>query len=298
MKRLMLVLMAVSTFSVAVPSAACADDDRAPNTFTVWQLPSQTPAQNMSYVIRTVHGKLIVIDGGRAGDAAYLAEFLKKKGNRVAAWFVTHAHDDHFMALAALLKDPQGLTIKRIYASLPDTAWMGQYGDAGEKACLAQFNAALQQAKYTITELTLGAKLYFDGIRVQVLGVKNPEITRNPVNNSSVVLRMSDAQKSVLFLGDLGFEGGEKLPRGPYAKRLSCDYVQMAHHGQNGVGEAVYQRIRPHYCLWPTPLWLWDCDSGGGKGSGRWRTLEVRAWMRKMPVMKHYVSYEGLCEIK
>lgn len=252
----------------------------------------------MSYVLRTAHGKVVVIDGGREGDAQYLAEFLKKMGNRVDAWFVTHAHDDHFMALAALLNDPHGLTIKRIYGSMPDTEWMNRYGDAGEKACLAKFNAALAQAQRQVTDLALGQKLCIDGMHIRVLAVKNPEITRNPVNNSSVVLRISDARKSVLFLADLGFEGGGKLLRSPYAKNLPSDYVQVAHHGQNGVGEAVYQRIRPHYCLWPTPLWLWDCDNGGGKGSGRWRTLEVRAWMAKMPIQKHYVSYEGLCKIK
>jgi len=35
----------------------------------------------------------------------------------------------------------------------------------------------------------------------------------------------------------LGVEGGRKLLNSPYAKRLPADYLQMAHHGQNGVEE-------------------------------------------------------------
>lgn len=279
---------------------ACADDPKTPDsgTFTLWQLPNQTTTQMMSYVIRTVHGKVIVIDGGRAADAPYLTRFLTDLGGRVEDWYITHPHDDHFGALTVILGQPATLQIGAIRGSLPDDAWMAQWGDAGEKAGWAMFTQALAGAGRSVEELSLGQKLEVDGVRMEVLGVKNPEITKNPVNNSSLVLRMSDAGKSVLFLGDLGLEGGEKLLKGPHADRLPCDYVQMAHHGQNGVGEAVYQRARPSYCLWPTPLWLWDNNKGGGVGSGSWKTLEVRAWMDKMPVKRHYVMFEGIQEIR
>ncbi len=136
-----------------------------------------------------------------------------------------------------------------------------------------------------------------DGVHLEVLGVKNLEITANPVNNSSLVLRVYDARKSVLFLGDLGVEGGAKLLNGPMAIRLHADYVQMAHHGQTGVNEAFYQRVNPTYCLWPTPKWLWDNDNGGGKNSGPWRTLEVRAWMDKLSIKTDYQMFDGLQEI-
>jgi hypothetical protein len=59
------------------------------NTFTLWQLPNQTPTQMMSYVIKTPNGQLIVVDGGNVGDAPYLAKFLEAQGNEVAAWFMS-----------------------------------------------------------------------------------------------------------------------------------------------------------------------------------------------------------------
>ncbi len=120
----------------------------------------------------------------------------------------------------------------------------------------------------------------------------------NPINNSSMVMRVSDKHKSVLFLADLGAQGGEKLLKSDLARYLPSEYVQMAHHGQNGVNEDVYQAIHPRYCLWPAPLWLWDNNPGSGKGTGHWKTLEVRAWMEQFPIKKHYLLFDGLQRIQ
>ncbi len=122
-------------------------------------------------------------------------------------------------------------------------------------------------------------------------------MTAHAVNNSSAVWRVDGGGKSVLFLGDLGVEGGKKLLAGPSRSRLEADYVQMAHHGQQGVSEEFYKAVKPKCCLWPTPGWLWENDRGKGRNSGPWKTLEVRAWMEKLNVQKHYVAKDGLQRI-
>ena len=282
----------------AAPPKTDTPDATAASTFTLWQLPNQTGSQMMSYVMRTVGGKVIVIDGGMAGDAPFLAKFVHDLGDTVEAWFVTHAHDDHFGALTKLLGQPGTLRLGALYGSLPDPAWVDQWGDVSEKASYRLFLHALDAAGRKVDELSLGQTLDIDGIHIEILGVKNPEITKNPINNSSLVMRVSDAAKSVLFLADLGTQGGQKLLESPYAERLPSDYVQMAHHGQRGVEERFYQKVRPSYCLWPTPKWLWDNDNGGGPGSGTWHTGEVRGWMEKMPIEKHFVMFEGVREIR
>ncbi len=269
----------------------------ATTTFTLWQLPGQTPTQMNSYVIRSPGGKLIVLDGGTAGDAAYLKRFLVEQGGVVDVWFLTHPHSDHVMAFAKILGDPGSIVVREVYASMPDEKWVRECANKVDVVEYQEFLRDARKANRTITELRLGQEIQIDGIRIEVLGVKNPEIRRNAINNSSVVLRFSDGRKSVLFLSDLGVEGGNKLLSGPYRNRLHCDYVQMAHHGQNGVSEAFYKVVNPRYCLWPTPRWLWDNDMGKGKGSGRWKTLEVRAWMEKLPIQRHYVMADGLCQI-
>lgn len=263
-------------------------------TFTVWQLPNGEAPQMMSYVIQTRGGKLIVIDGGWNRTAAYLREFLLARGGCVEAWFLTHPHDDHCEALTGILQEPGDLTIKTLYASMPDAAWFKTVCDASEWATYENLTAALEKSGRSFTMVSAGDTLELDGLSIRILGGCNPELVKNPINNSSMVLRFSDARKSVLFLGDLGLEGGQKLLDSPQAEYLTADYLQMAHHGQNGVGEAVYRKINPKYCLWPTPKWLWDNNSGAGEDSGQWRTKEVRAWMDSLAIQKHYLMFEGL----
>jgi beta-lactamase superfamily II metal-dependent hydrolase len=250
----------------------------------------------MAYVLKTSHNKIIVIDGGNLGDAPFLRGFVARLGNHVDAWFISHPHSDHVDALTSILESPGAMRIGEIYASLNDDAWEAQY-ESSDAPTLLSFRAALKHANRSYTEPQLGQVLEIDGVKIEVLGVKNPEIHGNAINESSMVIRISDAKKSVLFLGDLGVEGGKKLLAGPFRDRLHVNYVQMAHHGQNGCDEDFYRAVKPDYCLWPTPRWLWDNNSGAGKGSGPWKTLEVRGWMEKLGVRKNYVAADGLCHI-
>lgn len=288
----LIIFLSICAMLCARPTPSLAAD-----TFTMWQLPEQTYSQMMSYVIRTTDDKIIVIDGGMPGDAPYLRGFLAALGNRVDVWIITHLHDDHMGALMEILARPADLKIGRIYASMPDDAWVKEVVPEGEREPILQFKKVLESADRKAINLRIGRSQTIGGIKFEVLGVCNPEFHANCINNSSIVLRASDTKKSVLFLGDLGPEGGEKLLR-KYGDRLKSDYVQMAHHGQNGVGLTVYKAIQPTYCLWPTPTWLWDNNiNGKGKGSGPWKTLEVRQWMEDLQVKKNYVSADGLVRI-
>ena len=261
------ILPSVVTFCmlIACVSGAAAEEAAVQRrSFALWQLPEQTPTQMMSYVIRTLKDSLIVIDGGNVGDAPYLRDFIRKQGGTVHTWIISHPHSDHTDALATLLSEAECPAIGRIVASFPEPAWIEEH----EKPALEPFQRllkAVERAGVPLHEVELGETMDVDGVRVEVIAVKNPEIHPNAINNSSMAFRVEDDVKSVLFLGDLGFQGGEKLLAGRYASRLKADYVQVAHHGQNGVGEAVYQAIAPKCCLWPTPVWLW------GQRQRRWQ---------------------------
>lgn len=301
-KKPPIVLITVIAFLSCVPRTM--SDDVEPEidpcgSFALWQLPSRTPSQNMSYVLRTCHGKLIVVDGGNRGDAEYLRGFLASLGNRVEAWFVSHPHPDHVDALTALLRSPELLRIEHLYGSIPSEAWVAKHepNPPSHLETVQAFNQALNDGDNKLEELSLGQKWEIDGLQIEVLGIKNPEITANAINNSSIVFRVSDDSKSVLFTGDLGVEGGRKLLASEYKQQLPADYVQMAHHGQAGVELAFYRVVQPRYCLWPTPAWLWDNNSGAGPGSGPWQTLTVREWMDELNVEQHYISAHGLIRI-
>jgi len=269
-------------------------------SYTLWQLPPRTHTQNMAYVVRTHDGKVIVIDGGNAGDAEYLKGFLAPLGNNVDAWFISHPHPDHVDALTVILNDLGQLEIDKIYGSMPSLDWVAEHEPkpASHITTVRNFYQAVKKQAQTVHELQLGQTLQFGGLQIQVLGIKNPEITENAINNSSIVLRFSDKHKSVLFTGDLGVQAGQKLMKTKYAAQLKSDYVQMAHHGQAGVDRDFYEAVAAKACLWPTPVWLWNNDKGTGKGSGPWSTLTVRQWMDELGIKKHYVSAYGISVIE
>lgn len=290
---LMLTACTALFFSAVFAAENCVGED----SFTLWQLPSQGPTQMMSYVILTPEGKLIVLDGGMKCDAPYLREFIAVRASEVELWIITHPHLDHMDALGVLFDTGTAPKINKLLASFPELSWVKEYCSDEEYESFRAFSESLTQSGVPCEDAQPDQKFKIDRLEFHVLGIRNPELTHNPLNNSSLVIRVSDGVKSVLFLGDLGLEGGEKLLKSPLAGSLPSEYVQMAHHGQAGVGESFYQKVNPSYCLWTTPKWLWDNDRGEGPGTGPYKTLETRAWMDKLPIKKHYIMYEGLQEI-
>ncbi|MFA6702130.1 MAG: MBL fold metallo-hydrolase [Dysgonamonadaceae bacterium] len=265
------------------------------NTFTLWQLPSQINTIGNSYVIRTDDGKVIVMDGGVKEEEGYLRGFIGAMGNVVDCWFVSHPHSDHIGAFQGILENPKGIQIRQICQSTFSDALMEREPDS--KISAKNYYEAAKKSGILLTEATLGMTLKFGRTTFRILGIKNEELTSNPYNNSSMVIRVWDPVKSVLFLGDLGAEAGEKLLNGKYRKQLDCDYMQMAHHGQNGVTMDFYRSVKFRACLWSTPTWVYNNDAGGGFNTHILTTIETRNTVDSLHITEQYFSFEGLTRI-
>ena len=264
-------------------------------------LANQTPVQMMSFVVETADGKLIVIDGGKPGDAQHLLDTLRRLSGKekpfVDAWILTHNHIDHTGALITLLKkQPDAFDVGGYYYNFPSDQFLTRYepGTIGEYEEFRSVKSAVAPKSEMITQ---GDVYQFGEARFDVLYTTDPAFTENVVNNSSSVLKMTLGGKTVLFLGDLGIEAGEKL-LAMHGDALKSDYVQMAHHGQNGVTRPVYEAAAPEACLWCAPDWLWDNNAGKGYNTHVWQTVIVRGWMEEMGVKKHYVIKDGDHEIE
>ena len=125
-----------------------------------------------------------------------------------------------------------------------------------------EFYELLDNSGISIIEPELGESFDIgEGVDFKVLGIRNPGIVVNLVNNSSLVFQISSSSKKVLFTGDLGIEGGNRVLRNNAAATLRSTHVQMAHHGQDGVSKEFYEAVNAKVALWPTPLWLWKIIS-------------------------------------
>jgi len=261
---------------------------------TVCQLTNKTRSQMMSYIIRTKTGELIVVDGGMAGDADHLLEMLEKLGGpkpKVTAWFLSHCHSDHFMALTELIRADRLPEVEKFYFNFPELKWIETYEAvwAHEAKCFFEHIVKVQDRIVTTQK---DQKLTFGPLTVTVLN--DPYLCeRNPVNNSNVCFRFETKNSSLLFLGDLGKEGSTELLKLQPAEMLRAEAVQMAHHGQQGATRELYAVIAPKICFWQAHDWLWNNDRGKGPDSGPWKIRLEKQWMKELNVQTHYIGKDG-----
>lgn len=263
---------------------------------TITMLAGSTQTQIVSFMIETVNGSIIVVDGGLNKDAPKLAKMINEKGGRVDAWFLTHAHEDHSGALAEIIRNngAYNIAIGKIYYSFPDADWAYRSEPSSFQDFLT-IQGALDTLPESMKQSVLKKDDIFqiDNISVKVLNEWDPSIRVDAINNTSVVYSMEIGSKRMIFLGDLGVEGGKKLLANCTPEELKCDIVQMAHHGQASIGQEVYEAMKPDICMWPTPTWLWNNNNGNGKNTGTFTTLTTRKWMSKLQVKTHYISKDG-----
>ncbi len=269
--------------------------ETAASDFTLWQLPLlESPIQGNSYVFRMSSGKVVVMDGGVPQEAGYLRGFLGALGNEVDTWFVSHPHGDHIGALNAILKKPNGITIKKIYHSEFSKDFYENV-ETGCRESTADFYDNLKKTDAEVVDVTEpGLLLEIDNTKFKILDIKDERVRINPYNNSCMVIRCWDATRSFVFLGDAGREQGDRLLAGPFRRELDCDFLQLAHHGQKGVSKDFYRTIKFDTCLWPTPLWLYNNDAGKGYNTHDWETVEIRELMQQLGIKKHFLAFEGL----
>lgn len=272
-----------------LPSLAREKEKRGKSGFCMWQIPSHQDTIGNSYVFLTDGGKVVVMDGGFDHEALFLRGFIGALGGEVEAWFVSHPHPDHMGALNEILKAPGDISIKTIYHSrMPEEVIMAE--PQCEKSCHEYYQRFLDQTKTRVVDIQEpGETFCFDGMKIKILSVAN-DFTTNPYNNSSMIMRVWDKRKSIVFLGDAGIECGDKVLAGPFAPDLNCDYLQMAHHGQNGCSEEFYRSIKFSACLWPTPTWVWNNDQGKGFDTGILNTVRTREWMERLNIDEHHVT--------
>lgn len=259
-------------------------------------LKSQSKGQMMSFLLETKDGELIVIDGGRWDDGDYLVSQIKERGGRVSAWFLTHTHTDHVGALLKILQTERegghtGIEVDHFYYNFAAPEWymLHEPDDVGTAVSIMSELEALPPEK--LHRVKRGDIIPVGDVQMEVLNDRyepdEQHVGDNDGNDSGIAYRATVNDVSILFLGDLGVTGGNLLLETLGADGLKSDMVQMAHHGQGGVDEPVYQAIDPSICLWPTPQWLWDNEGD------QFKTPETKSWIRKLNVKKHYCTKDG-----
>ncbi len=263
----------------------------------LWQLANRSASQMMSYLIETPEGKTVMIDGGFPDErnVQHLLEMLHLHNDRVDFWFITHAHGDHFGCLHMILQMgiTESIKIGMLCFSFPPEEWLCTREPHRAQA-VRSFLREIERSKIPVRTLRQGEVIFCGGMEFEILRDSSAYSSYHNINDTSVVMLAKFPRRAVLFLGDLGEKAGQDFLAVTDTSKLRCDIVQMAHHGQSGVGQSFYEVVHPKICLYPAPEWLWNCDDGRGRGTdANLRTLETRRWMEELEIEYSCVAADG-----
>ena len=246
----------------------------------------------LSTLFKSPSGKVVMIDGGWPIDADFLVPALKELGGTVDAWFLTHAHCDHYGALADILTKPklEGLKIKKVIHHFLPVEFIAET-EKDSLPYVTPFLKNLKGSKLKVETPKVGQVWDFgEGLTFECLNEYDLSMKGNSINNSSICFRVMNGGKSILITGDIGWPMADKLLKTVPKEKIKSDIVFLSHHGQNGANKNFYEVVKPEICVWPTPQWLWDNNHAGrGYGSGPWLTNYVKCWMQDIGVKRQFL---------
>ena len=249
--------------------------------------------QMLSMVIRSADGKVIVADGGYSNNSTQLLEQIKSMGGYVDAWLITHPQGDHAGALMDILKNHTNeIDIRNIYYNFFDYNWYKTVdeGESGVVWVLLDEFSKLPQDRVHGGMKRGDSVTLSDQLSFRVLNDPLQTESAYAVNDSGLMYDITLSGKHIIVLGDMGPDAGDTFLKEGVFDGIQADYVQMSHHGQHGVSQAVYQALKPKACIWPTPAWLYDAQPNN---AGGFTTYKTRAWIDALGVTENYGTRDG-----
>lgn len=248
------------------------------------------------YIISLEDGSFIVIDGCNADtvicDRIYKVLLdLYERGHgkapsetdpiRIAAWYVTHGHGDHFGAMAQFINkycknyESTPVTIDTVIANFAsDEGYYGAYVDKDANTTvrdnLAVYSSYMkdkapgEEPGFKYFKVHTGQKFWIGNVECEVMYTHEDLYPKrlHVYNDSSTVIRttihytengqiVAGSKTSVMWLGDAQLASCTFL-RGMYGSYLQSDMVQVAHHIGSGSEVRVYELIQPTWAWFPT----------------------------------------------
>ncbi|MBQ9131095.1 MAG: MBL fold metallo-hydrolase, partial [Clostridia bacterium] len=225
----------------------------------------------MSYVIRLPDGRFIVIDGGRNFEPdqdklfARLCKDAEGDTPVIAAWIMTHPHDDHFHCFNGFMERyGHRVFIERFLLNFPEADDFEHYpklaydnkeaGSNGSCVDVPVMLAYMQGTGAPIYTPRTGQIYRVGDAVLEILSCMDDTVhVSQNINASALVIRMELGGQTVLWATDASFEWS-KLPE-RYGTYLKSDILQIPHHGfQCGSADAEiagYDYIRPRVCFLP-----------------------------------------------
>ena len=222
------------------------------------------PKSGLGYIFRIPDGRYIILDGGYKGDDRVYNALRELAGDGkivIAAWFISHPHDDHYKGLIDYAKNhgkDTDITVERVIHNYALHEMYNIDGSAG----LDESGKSVQEL-YDVMETYMpdvpvlkahtGQTIKFGSTSIEILYTIEDLIPSNitNINDSSMVFRLNIFDQSIMLLTDTCYASGPILNK-LWGSYLKSDIVQMAHHGMWPSVEEIYHSIAAEVILVPT----------------------------------------------
>lgn len=176
----------------------------------------------------------MLIDGGNAADSSLIYSYLKKLSLDHLDYIVcTHAHEDHVGGLAGAL---QYATVD--HALAPVTEY--------DSRAFKSFVKYLDEQDVSISVPVAGDTFPVGSANVEVLGPVSPDT--DDLNDTSLVLRITYGETSVLFTGDAEQEEEQEILDS--GAELKSTVLKVGHHGsENATTYPFLREVMPEYAV-------------------------------------------------
>lgn len=235
------------------------------NQNTLWiinQYGNNDRSQLMCYTIEGNRNGLVIVDGGFEDDEEtlkILENTIKKHNNKVDAWILTHFDTDHAGAFMAIYNKNKDLELGKLYVQdTPDletckskATWYDGWDLYERYLNLNIFQKTFLHTGDEINDII--------GLRLEVLCAYDNwigEEMENLLNNGSIVFKLYGNKEAIMFCGDVQDKKIGEFLVNKYGGRLSSDYLQVPHHGNNSLGEEFYKLVNPRIAFFPAPEWI------------------------------------------
>lgn len=164
------------------------------------------------YLFKSETGRMVMIDGGSSNESKKVLDEIKRQGGIVEVWIITLPYVEHAQVLLDALKDDQ-ITIGGIYIGLNEKEWYEKNEDPSRVDFVMDFFDALDSdlARNKVYYLHAKDEINIDNLNFKLLKSNHPEYTQNAGRNQSLVVRVSNNFKSVIYLSEFGTEYQEEF---------------------------------------------------------------------------------------
>ena len=265
----------ISYISIAVD---CIDNSALPvvetDTEDITTEQITTVGTQCAYILRLSDGRFVVFDGGMPDQAEKIYKVLQEQNERegapvIAAWFLTHAHQDHIGAINTFVpmyaKEIKietfvhnlpgrdiyyGLNTWEASSSQPDKHYVEADG-VFERSNMYYDNIRKSYPDSDIIVAHAGQRFEFGNIDIDVL-FTTENIYRKQMydtNMSSVCYSITGDTGRMIILGD-SVDITCPMLNAIYGSSLKCNLVQVAHHGYNGGNAEMYASMDADFAIW------------------------------------------------